>query len=100
MLGVPVLGALRVVVALIDAHTARRACRVDDVLEHFDAVTVTVAVGDAGAEVRDELRRLREVVEDPVCEVVRIRRVGHQVRVKMINRSDEGDARPARVTRT
>jgi hypothetical protein len=63
-----VLGALvwalgRVVVALIDARTVPRACRVDEVLHHVDAVKV--AVGDAGAQVRDEVCRLREVVEQP-----------------------------------
>jgi hypothetical protein len=53
----------RAAVALIDARTVRRACRVDEVLHHVDRMTL--AVGDAGAQVVDELRRLRGVVEQP-----------------------------------
>jgi hypothetical protein len=61
VLAVLLWGATRIVVALIEGRNARRAGRVDEILHHVDAVGV--AVGDAGAQVLDELRRLREAVE-------------------------------------
>jgi hypothetical protein len=61
-----VLGVLawvvgRVLVALIESRTVRRACRMGELLHHVDALGVKV--GDAGTQVRDEVRRVREAIE-------------------------------------
>jgi hypothetical protein len=58
-----VWAAARITVALIESRALRRSTRVDELLHHVDAVKV--AVGDVGQQVRDEVRRLREVVEHP-----------------------------------